>query len=67
MKTKIDTLNLKGKVDIRGEYVKNSIDIKEEELTWSEFDILFRRKKVFVINIPLSLEICTTNITHPFL
>lgn len=44
MKAIITTFNLKGKVDIWWEYVKNDIDIYEEELTWSEFEGLFKKK-----------------------
>ena len=44
MKTRIITFSLKGKAHIFWEYVKKMRDIYEEELTWSEFESLFRKK-----------------------
>ena len=43
MKARISTFSLKGKGDIWCEDVKNIRDIYEE-LTWSEFERLFRKK-----------------------
>jgi len=42
MKARIATLSLKGKANIWWEYVNNDRGIHEEELTWSEFERLFR-------------------------
>jgi len=44
MKANIATFSLKGKEYIWWEDVKNFIGIREEELTWSEFEGLFRKK-----------------------
>ena len=44
MKAKIATFSLKGKTNIWWEDVKNVRDNQEEQLTWSEFEKLFRKK-----------------------
>jgi len=44
MQIRITMFSLKGKLDIWWEDVKNVRDTHEEELTWSEFEILFRNK-----------------------
>jgi len=44
MKTIIVVFNLKGKLDIWWEDVNNVKVIHEEELTWSEFERIFRNK-----------------------
>lgn len=44
MKAKIATFSIKGKVEICWEDVKNFGGIREEELTWSDFERLFRKK-----------------------
>lgn len=44
MKALIDTFNLKDKADIWWEDEKNVRGIHEEELTWSEFEIIFKKK-----------------------
>jgi len=44
MKAKIATFNLKGKVDIWWEGVKNVMVIQEEELLWDEIERLFKKK-----------------------
>lgn len=41
MKDKITTYNLKGKVDICWEHLRNVRAIAEKELTWGEFEELF--------------------------
>jgi len=46
-KDKIDTFSLKGKTYIWWEYVKNFRDIREENLTWDEFERLFRKKYLY--------------------
>ena len=47
MKAKIATFSLKGTKDIWWEYVKNFIGIRDEELTWSEFEGIFRKNYLF--------------------
>ena len=44
MKENISTFSLKGKQDIWWEYVKNVKGICEDDLTWHEFDRLFKKK-----------------------
>jgi len=44
MKSKITTLSLKGKTNISWEYVKNVRGVKEEKLTWDDFERIFRKK-----------------------
>jgi len=44
MKPIIDTFSLKGKVKILCEDVNNVRGIRGEELTWREFERLFRKK-----------------------
>lgn len=44
MKVKISTYNVKGKTNIWSEDLKNIRGIVEEELTWSEYDNLFRNE-----------------------
>ena len=44
MKAKIATFNLKGKADIWWEDVKNVKGIREDSLTWNEFERLFKKK-----------------------
>jgi len=44
MKATITTFTLKGKQGIWWEYVNNIRGIQKEELTWSEFEILFKKK-----------------------
>lgn len=44
MKAKKTTFNIKGKENIWWEDVKNVRGIHEEDLTWSEFERLFRKK-----------------------
>lgn len=44
MKAKIATFSLKGKENIWREYVKHVRGIREEELIWSKFGRLFKRK-----------------------
>jgi len=44
MKAIIATFSLRGKVDFWWEDVKNVRGIQEEELTWREFERLFRKK-----------------------
>jgi len=44
MKSRVATFSLKGKAKIWWEDVKNFIFIHEEELTWSEFERLFKKK-----------------------
>jgi len=44
MKAKIATLSIKGKENIWWEYVKNVKGIREDELTWNEFERLFKKK-----------------------
>jgi len=44
MKAIIATFRLKGKVNIWWEDIKSIRDIYEEELNWSEFERLFRKK-----------------------
>jgi len=46
MKAIVATFSLKGKEDIWWEYVKNVIGIHEEDLTWSDFECLFKKKYV---------------------
>lgn len=46
MKARFATFNLKGKVDIWWEDVKNVRCIHEEDLTWSEFEWLFKKKNL---------------------
>jgi len=43
MKARVATFNLKGKVDIWWEDVKNVRCIHEEDLIWSEFEWLFKK------------------------
>lgn len=47
MKAKIVTFSLKGKEKIWWEYVKNVRGIQEKELTWREFERLFKKKYIF--------------------
>jgi len=44
MKARVATFSLKGKEDICWEDMKNFRDINEEDLTWSEFEWLFKKK-----------------------
>jgi len=44
MKAKVATYSLKAKVSIWWEYLKNVKVIREEELSWSEFEGNFKRK-----------------------
>ena len=44
MKARITTFSVKGKAYIWWEDVNNVRGIHEEELTWREFEILFKRK-----------------------
>lgn len=44
MKSRVATFSLKGKAYIWWEDVKNVRDIYEEDLTWSEFGRLFKKK-----------------------
>lgn len=44
MKAKITTFSLEGKVYIWWEDVKNFKGIREEELTWDEYERLFKKK-----------------------
>ena len=44
VKAKVSTFSLKGKADIWWEDVKNVRCIHEEDLTWSEFEQLFKKK-----------------------
>lgn len=44
MKARVATFSLKGKVDIWWEDVKNFICIHKEDLSWSEFKRLFKKK-----------------------
>ena len=44
MKARIATFRLKGKENIWWEDVKNFKGIHEEDLTWSEFEQLFKKK-----------------------
>jgi len=44
MKAKITTFSLKRKAYIWWEYVNNVKGIREEELTWDEFERLFKKK-----------------------
>jgi len=44
MKAKIATFSLKGKADIWLEDVKNVKGIHEDDLTWHEFERLFKKK-----------------------
>ena len=44
MKARITTFSIKGKEDVWWEDVKNVRGIHEEELTWSEFERLFKKK-----------------------
>jgi len=41
MKAKRDTFSIKDKANIWWEDVKNAKNTYDEELTWSEFDMLF--------------------------
>jgi len=44
MKARVATFIPKGKADIWWEYVNNVTCIHEEDLTWSEFKRLFKKK-----------------------
>ena len=44
MKAIIAMFNLKSKVDILWEYVRNVKGIREDDLAWSEFERLFQKK-----------------------
>jgi len=46
MKAKIDTFSIKVKSYILWEYVKNVRGIQEDELTWSEFERLFKKNYI---------------------
>ena len=47
MKANISTLSIKGKEVIWWEYGKHVRGIKEEKLTWEEFEKLFKNKYLF--------------------
>lgn len=44
MKSKMATLSIKGKSYILWEYIKNVRGIREEKLTWNEFERIFKKK-----------------------
>lgn len=49
MKTRVATFSLKGKADIWWEDVNNVKGINEEDLTWSGFEQLFKKKYLLEI------------------
>ena len=46
MKAKITTFSLKGKAYIWWEDVKNIKGIQEDDLTWDEFEMIFKKNYV---------------------
>lgn len=44
MKARIDNFSIKGKLNIWWEFLKNVRGIREEDLTWSQFKRLFKKK-----------------------
>lgn len=46
MRAKVATFSLKGKTDICWEGVKNVKGIHEKDLTWSEFERIFKKKYI---------------------